>query len=221
MFTFLNNACAQLFEWIFPSVCGYCKKIFSTKQIFCSDCLALISPIISAPLVITKTKMLSVLAVSDYEYPLRALVQAKNQSNRSACRQLGTLIWNHTSVRFAEFDLIVPIPLHWTRYARRWFNQSYEMAQVLSKESGKPLVELLARTKKTEWQAGLSREDRQQNVQKVFSLTAQASAFKGAHILLVDDVMTTGSTLESASRALLPLRPRSLTAAVACRVITK
>ncbi|MGK3945895.1 hypothetical protein ABK046_47060, partial [Streptomyces caeruleatus] len=82
-------------------------------------------------------------AISDYEYPLRSLVQAKQYGNRCASRQLGQLLWEHTPLTQIQFDIIVPIPLHWTRYAWRGFNQSEEMARVVSEYSGKPVVKLL------------------------------------------------------------------------------
>ena len=206
---------------IIPSFCAYCREFTSSDEVLCERCLARIRPIVSMPLRITKKKELSVYAISDYEYPLRALIQQKQYGNRCASRQLGRLLWEHTPLEQVQFDIIVPIPLHWTRYAWRWFNQSEEMANVLSKYSKKPVVHLLERSRKTLWQAGLSRQDRAVNLRQVFTLAKNAYQYERARVLFVDDVLTTGATLYAACKALRPLRPAVCSAAVVCRVINK
>jgi ComF family protein len=206
---------------IFPPFCAYCKDFMNTDEVLCERCLARIRPIVSMPLRITKKKDLFVYAISDYEYPLRSLIQQKNYGNRGASRQLGRLLWEHTPLEHISFDIIVPIPLHWTRYAGRWFNQSEEMAKVISQYTKKPVVHLLERSKRTRGQAGLTREHRSANVQHVFTLTKHAYQHERAHILFVDDVLTTGATLYAACKALRPLRPARCSAVVVCRVINK
>ena len=206
---------------LLPFFCAYCRDFMDADEVLCERCLARIRPIVSMPLRITKKKELSVYAISDYEYPLRALIQQKQYGNRCASRQLGRLLWEHTPLEHIPFDIIVPIPLHWTRYAWRWFNQSEEMAKVLSAYSKKPVVQLLERSKKTLWQAGLSRQDRTVNLREVFTLTKDAYRYERMRILFVDDVLTTGATLYAACKALRPLKPASCSATVVCRVINK
>ena len=206
---------------ITPPFCAYCREFMNSDDVLCERCLARIRPIVSMPLRITKKKELFVYAISDYEYPLRALIQQKQYGNRCASRQLGRLLWEHTPLEYVPFDIIVPIPLHWTRYAWRWFNQSEEMANVLSKYSKKPVVHLLERSKKTLWQAGLSRQDRAVNLRQVFTLAKDAYQYERMRILFVDDVLTTGATLYAACKALRPLKPAICSAVVVCRVINK
>lgn len=217
----LKNVSSLLRSFIFPFFCSYCRGFLEENQVLCDRCLARLRPIVSAPFRLTKKRTLSVFAISDYEYPLRSLVQAKQYGNRLASRQLGRLLWEHTPLSQIDFDIIVPIPLHWTRYAWRGFNQAQEMAQVVAQYSGKPMVPLLKRSQRTMLQAGLSRFERTENVHQVFSLSSSAHCYKGASVLFIDDVMTTGSTLFAASQALFSLRPQNLQAAVACRVISK
>ncbi len=206
---------------IIPPFCAYCRDFMNSDEVLCERCLARIRPIVSMPLRITKKKELFIYAISDYEYPLRSLIQQKQYGNRCASRQLGRLLWEHTPLEQVQFDIIVPIPLHWTRYAWRGFNQSEEMANVLSKYSKKPVVHLLERSKKTLWQAGLSRENRAVNLRQVFNLAKDAYQYERMRILFVDDVLTTGATLYAACKALRPLRPAICSAVVVCRVINK
>lgn len=216
---FLVASVSHIKRLIAPPFCAYCKQFLQADQVLCERCLARIRPVVSMPFRITKKKELRVYAISDYEYPLRSLIQQKQYGNRNAARQLGRLLWEHAPLAHVPFDIIVPIPLHWTRYAWRWFNQSEEMAHVISRYSNKPVVNLLERSKKTLLQAGLSREKRSHNVRHVFTLSQNAQRYERAQILFVDDVMTTGATLYAACKALRPLKPTLCSAVVACRVV--
>jgi len=115
----------------------------------------------------------------------------------------------------------VPIPLHFTRFASRGFNQAQEIARVLSQKSDKNIAPILKRTKITKRQSKLTQEGRSENVKHAFSLRASdtISQYTGKHLLLVDDLMTTGSTLTAAAKKLRELQPRAITAVVACRVV--
>ncbi len=203
---------------IAPSYCVSCQ-IFTKQSIFlCPDCTDLIIPLATKEFFITQKYRATVFAVSDYKDPLRLLTLGKYYKNRLASVQLAQLIWQRTDLCYQDFDIIVPIPLHWTRYAWRWYNQSEVMAQVLSKKSGKPVVHLLQRTRRTLFQAGLSYAQRASNVKDAFSLVSNTKNFKGKRILVVDDVLTTGTTLYEAGRSLIQLSPDKIIFAVACRV---
>jgi ComF family protein len=102
----------------------------------------------------------------------------------------------------ADADLILPVPLHRWRLAKRRFNQSALLASALSRRSGVPMdPHGLLRTKQTPTQGGLSAKGRRRNVQGAFTV-AEPEAVAGKRLVLVDDVMTTGATLESCARTL-------------------
>lgn len=123
-----------------------------------------------------------------------------------------------------NFDYIVPVPLHWSRYASRGFNQAYEMAKEVGLEQSVPVHQIVKRVKRTPFQSSIALDKRQENVAHVFELDARLcqklkSNITGRHILIIDDLMTTGSTVRSVARALLSLKPASLTVMVAARAV--
>ena len=213
------NILTYLQQLFFPSFCSYCREFLSQDTILCVGCLGRIKPIVTYPLQITKNYEVPVFSIGSYKEPLRSLIRAKHYRHQKTSHELGKLLWDMTNLKHQKFDIIVPIPLHWTRYAWRWFNQSEEIAKVLSQESNKPIVKLLTRTKKTRFQMGLSRQERIQNIQDVFSLSLDAQLYKNKHILLIDDVLTTGATLKAAVKVLRKQSPASISIAVVARVI--
>ena len=102
-------------------------------------------------------------------------------------------------------DLLCPVPLHWTRYLQRGYNQSALIAKALSRRTDIP-VETLRRTKRTRQQALLSAAERHSNVADAFV----AENVRGRRIALIDDVITTGATMEACEAALLEAGARSV-----------
>lgn len=101
-----------------------------------------------------------------------------------------------------RFDLVTPVPLHWRRQWQRGFNQSELLAREIARRSGIPLRKLLKRVRPTLTQAGLSNTERRRNVVAAFQFRGRAGQMQGKRILLIDDVMTTGSTAASCALAL-------------------
>jgi len=100
-----------------------------------------------------------------------------------------------------DFDVITAVPLHWRRRWQRSFNQSELLARALTRRVGKPTGNFLRRVRATSTQAGLSNSARRRNVAGAFVCTRPKSV-SGRRILLIDDVMTTGSTAASCALAL-------------------
>lgn len=100
--------------------------------------------------------------------------------------------------------IVVPVPIHWKRRLERRFNQSAELARAVAARAELPYEpDFLARPNATAIQRGKSREQRHRNVANAIEVPkAQRSAVAGRHILLIDDVMTTGATLGAATEAL-------------------
>jgi ComF family protein len=104
-----------------------------------------------------------------------------------------------------DADVIVPVPLHWRRMVSRRFNQSALLAQKLALSADKPFAPLaLKRIKSTVTQRGLTAKERDANVKRAFIVPEnQMINIQGRHVLLIDDVITTGSTVAEATKALL------------------
>jgi len=109
------------------------------------------------------------------------------------------------SPEFQSVDLIVPVPLHKRKLRKRGYNQSEWIARGLSESLGKPVsTENLYRKTFTSTQTQKNRIERWQNVKDVFGVN-QPEEFSEKHILLVDDVVTTGATLEACATQLLEI----------------
>lgn len=101
-------------------------------------------------------------------------------------------------------DVIIPIPLHWRKIARRGFNQSSEISRVLSRRLGLPLHHAgLIRVKNTRPQTGLAEKTRRANIRNAFQYHPDLRARNIHHVALVDDVVTSGSTVRAAARVLV------------------
>lgn len=114
------------------------------------------------------------------------------------------------------FDLIVPVPLHPTRQRERGFNQAAELAALLSRSCGVPMKEVLRRVRYTTTQTRLDRQTRMENLRDAFRVR-HTSPVQNRHLLLVDDVFTTGSTVDECARVLRQAGAASVRVATVAR----
>lgn len=136
-----------------------------------------------------------------FAHPLRdAIHDLKYNNNRSIARPLGGRMATYWQEQRLNADLIVPVPLHRGRLAERGYNQSALLARVLGREVGVRVAEdVLERQRATQQQVSLGAADRRQNVAGAFAGRGDVS---GLNVALIDDVCTTGSTLEACAAAL-------------------
>ncbi len=124
-------------------------------------------------------------------------------------QELGVILGRYAGIdllraeNFQKIDAIIPVPLHKSKEAKRGYNQSYLICKGLSEVMEKPLISRnLVRTQERSTQTKKSVFERFENMRGIFSLK-NPKELEGKHILLVDDVLTTGSTLEACIQAIL------------------
>jgi len=155
-----------------------------------------------------------------YEFPANRLVQAfKFQRQLAAGRVLSHLICEYVSQRALDIpDMLVPVPLHNYRLLSRGFNQAYELAAYAGRALDIPLLTGgLRRRRNTRAQSGLSRKQRRKNVRGAFYW--HGTRKPGRHVALVDDVMTTGTTVTECARVLKKAGSKRVDVWVAARAI--
>lgn len=203
-------------------VCPACRKgSVEAPGAFCPDCLSRL-PIVGNPscpacggeldgilnhcstcLKVKDRPWSKAVAVMKFErFGRRVVHDFKYRDHPELAVPLGHLAADAARRRNVEADIVVPMPLHWTRLWTRGFNQSELLAETVSRRFALPIEKPLSRTRRTRRQANLNRRDRKINIKNAFSVTRRDICLDRV-ILLVDDVLTTGSTLTAASSALL------------------
>jgi ComF family protein len=118
-------------------------------------------------------------------------------------------------------DVLIPVPLHWRRGWSRRYNQSGALARIIAGQSGVPVApDALRRIRPTRQQVGLSRNDRARNVQGAFKVaTERTSRIQGRRVVLIDDVLTSGATVDACARVLLRAKAAQVDVLVFARVV--
>jgi len=157
-----------------------------------------------------------------YDDVARTLVHAlKYQDRTDLAPAMGRWMARAGKELLGEADMLVPVPLHWRRGWSRRYNQSGALARVISRQSGaRVAAESLRRVRATEQQIGLSRAQRASNVQGAFKVVADRMAdIQGRRVILVDDVLTTGATVDACARALLRAKAAQVDVLTFARVV--
>jgi len=132
------------------------------------------------------------------------LQQLKYQGNKDIGIQLGVEYAQVLSENnmLSGIDYIVPVPLHWRKQKQRGYNQAEAFGNGISLTSGIPqLTDLITKIEESASQTRMSRGERVENVSNVFAINEKYN-MKGKHVLIVDDVLTTGATLEACAKKL-------------------
>jgi ComF family protein len=157
-----------------------------------------------------------------YDDIARAMVHALKYGDRlDLAPIMGRWMANAGAELLAECDALVPVPLHWRRLWARRCNQSALLAQAIGRASGVAVARAaLKRVKPTAQQVGLTRAERAENVQGAFRVPADGIAeVAGRRLTLVDDVVTSGATVEACARALLRVGATSVDVLAFARVV--
>jgi ComF family protein len=155
-------------------------------------------------------------AVGAYDGALRAIVHAlKYDGRRSLAIGLGRMMRERGADILSGASAVVPVPLHWSRRRARGFNQANDLARAI----GVPVCRAIRRVRATSIQTTLPSAQRHRNVRDAFRATRHAAALAGSIVVLVDDVCTTGATLDACARPLLAAGVKEVRALTAARVV--
>lgn len=208
LLTYLNNSLNSLNYWLIPQTCFICGD--ATTLPMCSACLADL-PFQGPACVRCATRLKKVgickqcqkarppyrhtQAVFSYLYPLDKLIlAAKFDHNMAVLNLLGHLMAEHLIIE-PRPDVLIPVPLHPKRLRHRGYNQSLELAKRISKHTGIPVdINACQRIINTPPQTSLSGKQRQSNLKGAFKVVRVEPHWQ--HLVLIDDVMTTGATVE-------------------------
>lgn len=194
---FLTGIGRLLVEFFFPLECVGCG---ADREILCPSCQLGMAPDKHLALPTGYMEGLFV-AITDYSIIEQYVWQLKYNSVVVLAEPLaGLMIQRLEKVTCLDRPIVVPVPLHRRRQKRRGYNQSAEMAKFVSRRFGWEVREdILVRKKFSKPQVGLRRESRLKNVAGVFQSRIR---LEGRNILLVDDIFTTGATMNDCARAL-------------------
>ena len=204
----------------FPNNCATCgSSLMHSEEVVCTSCFAKlprtgffgVKDNFVEQLFWGKVNIIN--AVALYYYRKDGLVQElvhlfKYKNRPDVAIFLGKLLGASLAKtpNFQDIEVILPVPLHISRERIRGYNQSLQIALGITEIFERPIDEhSLIRTKKTSTQTKKSRYDRAVNVDKMFEITKK-STLENKHILLIDDVITTGATLEACISAILEVK---------------
>jgi ComF family protein len=236
-----SHAAKLALDIALPTLCVSCREPVDGEGV-CAECWARLSfiappfcPRLGIPFVYDPgPDMLSMEAIASppaytraraavrYDDVARTLVHAlKYQDRTDLAPAMGRWMARAGRELLDDADVLIPVPLHWRRAWRRRFNQSGALARVIERQSGVRLAaEALRRIRPTEQQIGLSRTQRASNVQGAFKVASDRQAMiAGRRVVLIDDVLTSGATVDACARALLRAKAAAVDVLVFARVV--
>ena len=206
-----------LLDFLAPPYCVFCAAPLPVNAgSICRGCYADL-PWAATPQSSQLGELHTCISMLDYEFPVDAAIKAMKFNRKlfyvpAFAEVLATAL----PLLPIEIDAVVPVPLHWQRKALRGFNQATEIAAPLAKQLDVPMLRSVRRQKATPFQSGLRAPERAKNLRDAFVAKTDISA---QHVLIVDDVLTTGATITQLAKLLLATGVARVSALTVARAI--
>ena len=204
---FNHEVFGSVIDFVFPPACPVCGGAFNARDIICPDCIDAITEC-SCRYIPPERSLKYVDRISillPYDSVCRTLIHAlKYHGMKSTGPVLGTLMAKKTFKNCSppENSCLVPVPLHPFKLKERGYNQSERLAAGFASFTGFEICDnLITRTKHTGTQTALDHEQRALNVSDAFRYSGGKS-LSGRPVIIIDDVMTTGSTISECAKSL-------------------
>jgi competence protein ComFC len=193
----LCDRCVEKFHWLGNKTCAKCGKILETEYAhdLCIDCRS-VEHLFFKGYTCARYGLFERILMMEYKYNDKAWIG----------RKIGEILADRMDMEAYRPDLVVPVPIHKAREAKRGYNQVTIMAKVFSAKNGLTFDDqLLFRTKDTLPMRNLGVPERVANVADAFALRTQGgeASIQDKNVLLIDDIYTTGSTADSCTQTLL------------------
>jgi ComF family protein len=214
-------------QLVYPHYCEGCgSDVLANEQLLCTQCF-LNLPATNFQNIPDNTiekmfygRLSIVAATASYYFTKESLLQhlmhqLKYKNNKQVGVYLGMQLGKHIkeSNRFNDIDVIIPLPLTAKRAFTRGYNQAALICDGIAEVLQKPIIETaISRTVFTETQTANNRIDRLENINGAFTIENE-SLINDRHILLVDDIITTGATLEACAQLIIKHKPKALSIA--------
>jgi len=193
--------------------CLHCGLSLSKTQAFCGDCLK------------QKHSFTQLHAIANYQTPYPTLIKKFKYTKQLIFGELladlllESIQSNISPTQLSTIDYLLPVPLHKKKLYQRGFNQAQLLAEKLAKQLHIPiLTKTVSRAKETVAQENLSLTERKKNLSKAFDISVNKKQnIQGRRIIIIDDVVTTGATVNSLAKALLQAGAKQIDIWCLCR----
>ncbi len=205
----------DLHDRLMPLRCVFCGTLsMPPERYICSGCRTEL-PTIESPPPSPSSPFIVEIAPCGWAFPVDAAIKALKFGRKLwYAPALAELLCEASDRLPDDVDAVLPVPLHWRRRAFRGFNQAEEIARPLARQLGVPLLHNVVRRRPTSFQSGLSARERARNLRAAFVVRGTVAC---SHVLIVDDVITTGTTLRHIAAALKTAGIRRVSALAVAR----
>ena len=194
----------KIINYVYPKVCGFCNKIIS-EEYTCKNCQEKLKYMYESERQLVSVNKYFDILICAYKYKgiIRSkILQYKFKNKKYLYTTLSQRLIELLNMYSNEIDIIIPVPIHFMRAFNRGYNQSFLIARFIAKKIDKELKNnILKKVRNNKPQSLLTANKRKNNVYNAYKLI-RADAIKGKTILLIDDIYTTGATVNECSKVL-------------------